>query len=207
MTKEMVGAERIIGIIGHEAASTLLVRASPVTCGDWCTGLSQGRPSRMNTPSQCAWCWSSTSEVSGRGWLVGVDGARVLMMLGRMVFGWIVAKVLSTWVPRDINILVADLVDDPKVAYFHGLGPLAFYGVIGNADGALLSQWMGVGGWECPISSRMSRKILTSCAVRKRAPSSASAADAATSLSTVHSVCTGSLSQIDWLFLIGFPRK
>ena len=43
----------------------------------------------------------------------------------------------------------------------------------------LLLQLMGVGGWGCPISSRVSRIFFASSALRKRAPSSASATDAA----------------------------
>ena len=45
---------------------------------------------------------------------------------------------------------------------------------------------MGVGGWGCPSSANVRRRTLASCAFRKRAPNSASAANAATSLSMVH---------------------
>jgi hypothetical protein len=62
----------------------------------------------------------------------------MLVMLGGMVLGGIVTEVLSTRVPRDINILIAGLVRDPKVAHLHHSGPLAFDGVIGNADGSVV---------------------------------------------------------------------
>ena len=45
-----------------------------------------------------------------------------------------------------------------------------------------LSQCMGEGGWECPSSAKVSRIIFASFTFRKRAPSSASAAEAALSL-------------------------
>ena len=62
-----------------------------------------------------------------------------------------------------------------------------------------LSQCMGVGGCGCPISCRMSLMILTSCALRNRAPSSASAAEAATSLRTEHRLRIAPLRKIGWL--------
>jgi hypothetical protein len=76
---------------------------------------------------------------------VGVDGAHVLVMLGGMVLGGIDAKVLGTRVPRDINIFIADLVRDPKVAHLHRAGPLAFDSVIGNADGSFVVTVNGRG--------------------------------------------------------------
>ena len=50
----------------------------------------------------------------------------------------------------------------------------------------VLSIWMGVGGCGCLVSSKMKRLILASCLFRNSAPSSASAADAATSYRIVH---------------------
>ena len=41
----------------------------------------------------------------------------------------------------------------------------------------VLLQWMGVGGWGCPISSKVSQIMFASIALRKRAASSALAAD------------------------------
>ena len=52
----------------------------------------------------------------------------------------------------------------------------------------LLSQWMGVGGLGWPISSKVSRIIFAFIALRKNAPSSASAAEAATHLRMVQLV-------------------
>ncbi len=62
-----------------------------------------------------------------------------------------------------------------------------------------LSQCIGVFGCGWPISSNVSRKIMPSWHARKRAPSSASAADATTNLSILHSVKNAPFS------LIGVP--
>ncbi len=134
MTREMVGAENVIG---HVVASALYIRVPPVTCRDWCPGLAKGRRGGMNTPSQCAWSLSSW-EMSGRGWLVRVYRAHMLMMFCRMVLGDIVTKVFSSRVPRYINVFVASLVRDPKIAHFHRAGALAFYSVIGDAAGCVV---------------------------------------------------------------------
>jgi hypothetical protein len=51
-----------------------------------------------------------------------------------------------------------------------------------------LLQCTGVRGWGWPSSSRVSQKIIPSLQMRDRAPSSASATDATTKRSMVHSV-------------------
>ena len=51
-----------------------------------------------------------------------------------------------------------------------------------------LSQWMSVGGCGCPISARVRRNTRTSFMFKNNAPNSASAADDATNLRTVHMV-------------------
>ena len=48
-----------------------------------------------------------------------------------------------------------------------------------------LSMWMGVGGCGCPSSSKVRHITLASFAFKNKAPSSASAADAATNLRIV----------------------
>ena len=49
-----------------------------------------------------------------------------------------------------------------------------------------LSQWMGVGGWGCLISAKVSLNTLPSLMFKNIAPNSASAADEAMNLRTVH---------------------
>ena len=51
-----------------------------------------------------------------------------------------------------------------------------------------LSQWMGVVGWGCPISAKVSRNTLPSLIFKNNAPNSASAAEEATNFRTVQSV-------------------
>jgi len=51
-----------------------------------------------------------------------------------------------------------------------------------------LSQCIGVGGWGCPISLSVSRKIVACLQLRNNAPSSASAADAMTNRKIAHNV-------------------
>ncbi len=51
-----------------------------------------------------------------------------------------------------------------------------------------LSQWIGVGGWGCPISSRVSLNIVACLQLRNRAPSLASAAEAMTKRKMAHKV-------------------
>jgi hypothetical protein len=73
-----------------------------------------------------------------------VHGSYMLVMLGRMVFGDIVTEVFGPWMPGDINILVADLVRDPKVSHFHCPRPLHFDGGIGDADcGVIVTVYWG----------------------------------------------------------------
>ena len=71
----------------------------------------------------------------------------------------------------------------------------------------LLSTCTGVGGCEWPISAKVSRIMRTSCALRKRAPSSASAADAATNFKIAHVTATLPLSLIGFPFVSMLPRK
>ena len=56
-----------------------------------------------------------------------------------------------------------------------------------------LSVVMGVGGWGCPSSMRMVRMTSASRALKKRPPSSASAADASTFLINVQRMCIAPL--------------
>ena len=59
----------------------------------------------------------------------------------------------------------------------------------------VLSVWIGVGGCLCHSSCRAIRNFTVSCALRKRLPNSASAAEAATA-TTLHSLCIASLRNI-----------
>ena len=92
------------------------------------------RAGRINTPSQGTWRLCSC-KLAFRVGLVGVERSYLDVVFGGMVFGDVVAKVFGTWVPKDTHVFVGDLVDDPKIAHFHGAGSLAFDSVIGDANG------------------------------------------------------------------------
>ena len=57
----------------------------------------------------------------------------MLMVLGSMMLGDIVAEVFNARLPLDVNLCVFDLVHDPKVAHFHCTGALALDRVIDDA--------------------------------------------------------------------------
>ena len=59
----------------------------------------------------------------------------------------------------------------------------------------VLSMWMGVGGGGCPSSCNMIRMTSASLALRNKAPSSASAAEAVMHFKIVHDVSTAPLSR------------
>ena len=70
-----------------------------------------------------------------------------------------------------------------------------------------LSQCIGVGGWQCPNTSRMVRSILPSFVLRNKAPSFASAAEASTKLRILLWTYIDPLSDIG-LYLLGTdPRN
>ena len=69
-----------------------------------------------------------------------------------------------------------------------------------------LSMWVGVGRWGCPNSSKVSLVVFASFTLRKRAPSSASAADAATKRSMIQSTLIA-LSIIIGLPFWGMPPR
>jgi hypothetical protein len=146
MAKEMVG---VANDVGQVAASALYIRVPPDTSGDWCTGLTKVRPRGMNTPSQCTWSLSSV-EVPGRGWLVSVDWAYMLVMFRGMVLRHIIAEIFSPRVPGYVNIVVAGLVRDPKVSHLHRTGPLSFYGVIGDSHCRVVVTVDGCGRLRVP---------------------------------------------------------
>ena len=71
----------------------------------------------------------------------------------------------------------------------------------------VLSTWIGIGGCKCPNSCRVSRIIFACYAFSKSAPSSASAADAASILRTLHKKCIAPFRMMGYLFFGIDPRK
>ncbi len=70
-----------------------------------------------------------------------------------------------------------------------------------------LLQCTGVLSWGWPSSSRVSQKIIPSLQLRNRAPSSASAADATTKRSMVHSVKNGPFNLMGSPSFGSHPKK
>ncbi len=70
-----------------------------------------------------------------------------------------------------------------------------------------LSQCTGVRGWGWPSSSKVSQKIIPSLQLRNRAPSSASADDATTKRSMVHSVKNGPFNLMGSPSFGSHPKK
>jgi hypothetical protein len=68
-------------------------------------------------------------------------------------------------------------------------------------------MWMGVGGCGCPSLSRVRQRTLASWVLRKRAPNSALATDAATNLRMVQVTWIVPLSLIRLPSTSKLPRK
>ena len=71
----------------------------------------------------------------------------------------------------------------------------------------VLSMWIGVEGCGWPSSARVMRRIFASWAFRNKAPSSASAAEAATSLRIVQLMWTAPLRKMGSLSTGIDPKK
>jgi hypothetical protein len=67
-----------------------------------------------------------------------------------------------------------------------------------------LSQWIGVGGWGCPISSSVSLNIEACLQLRNRAPSLALAAEATTKHKMAHKVKN---APFNLMGLVGLARQ
>lgn len=69
-----------------------------------------------------------------------------MMMRGWVVFGVVIGQVFETGVPIDLEVVLFNLILDPKVAHGHGLGPFEFDSLVGITL-VVLSLWMGVEPW------------------------------------------------------------
>ncbi len=71
----------------------------------------------------------------------------------------------------------------------------------------VLSTWIGVGGCGCPNSASIKRMTFAFCELRKRAPNSASAADATTSFKIAQVMRMFPFSWMGLLSCGKLPRK
>jgi len=121
---------------------------------------------RMNTHGQaCVGC---------KNWLVQVGGPHGLVMRGWMVLGEIIGTVGSTRAPVDVKLTLFLAVTEPIEAHVNCLGSFLFDRVIDDAAGRCHCQFEGVWQVVCdPSAVWMGQRAW---ALRKRAPSLASAA-------------------------------
>ena len=105
----------------------------------------------------------------------------VLVVFSTKVFREVVCKILRAGMPDDVEVLQDfRLVGDPENRISIARDRCFLTVSLAIPTAVLLSQCTGVGGCSCPSSSRISQIVLPSWQFTKRAPSSASAADATT---------------------------
>ena len=110
------------------------------------------------------------------------------MVSSDVVFALVVRQVFLTWVPPDIIRILRNFITNPKISHFHCSRSLLIDVLFAIPTAVALSQRIGVFGWGWPNSSRVNQKIMPSLQFRKRAPSSASAAEATTKRRMAHNV-------------------
>jgi len=114
---------------------------------------------------------------------VQVPRSDCLVMCPSMVLVLIISKILLPGVPLDIVCILCNFITHPKILHFWHLTVL-----FAMPTAVALLQWIGVLGCGCPNSSSVMQKIIPSLQFKKRAPSSASAADAMTKQRIAHNV-------------------
>ena len=105
-----------------------------------------------------------------------------------VVFTLVVGKILFAGVPLDIIHILGHLICHPKIFISIDRESCLLTVLFAMPTAVALSQWMGVFGWGWSNSSSVNRKIMPSLQFKKRAPSSASAADATTNRRMAHNV-------------------
>ncbi len=137
-----------------------------------------------------------------------VVGANSLMMFRVEVFGKIIRKIFLAGMPRNVEIAKVNLIGNPKKKFFSIARDRCFLTVLFAIDTAvLLSQCTGVVSWGWPSSSSMRCKMVASWQLLKRAPSSASAAEATTNLLIPAITWMGPLSCMGRPLTGSLPRK
>ena len=123
-----------------------------------------------------------------------IPGTHCCVVSARVVLALIVSKVLFSWKVLDVVFSLLDSICNPKnlISMAHERWRLTV--LLAMPTAVELSQLTGIGGWGCPISSRVTRKIAACLQLRKRAPSSASAAEATMNRKIEHSVKKAPLS-------------
>jgi hypothetical protein len=107
------------------------------------------------------------------------------MNVSCVVFRRVIAHVFLSRLIMKFEILLCFPIQQPDVTRFHGTGALWLIVLLTMPTVIVLSICFSVGGYGCPRLFRVSQRTLASWALWKRAPDSATAADAAASLRTV----------------------
>ncbi len=123
------------------------------------------------------------------------------------MFTLMIRKIILAGVPLDMVCILCNFVTNQKVLHFHWTQLLPFDSLFAIPTVVALSQWMGVLDCCCPNSSRAKQKIIPSLQFKKRAPCSASAAEATMKRSIAHSVKNAPFNLIGSLSLGDHPIK
>ncbi len=110
----------------------------------------------------------------------------VLMYVGSMMFGWIIAKVFQSGLVVELEVSLHFSSNNQKYLISIACDLCCLIVLLTIPTVVVLSMCIGVGGCGWLSSARISHNTLASCVFRKSAPSSASAAEAATSLRIAH---------------------
>lgn len=66
---------------------------------------------------------------------VKVDWSHILMVFGGVMFGEIVRFIHGAGFPKDVKVVLGDLISDPVESHVDGSGFLLLDGVVGDAAG------------------------------------------------------------------------
>ena len=124
-----------------------------------------------------------------------------------VVFGLVVSEILLSQVIVDFENPLRFVTKQPKISHIHCSWSLLFDILLTIPTALVFSTWNWMGNCAFTNSSKVSCIIFDSIVLRKRAPSSASAADAATNYRMVQLVRMAMLRRMGQSSLEGEPRK
>ena len=124
-----------------------------------------------------------------------------------MMFGNIISQVFSTWILVYFDDPIILLIPGPKILHIYWSRPLFLYWFVYNSNSTFIVTMDRCRGWGCPIFCKANQSRINSCVFKKSAPSSASAADAATCFKMLDTVCTAPLRDMGLLLTTFLPEK
>ena len=159
-----------------------------------------------NTPFQSA-RFASSREFADRRGFVEVPRTDRHVVRACVVLTSIIGKVLFARKVFDVEFPMFDSICNPKNLISMAREHCRLTVLFAMPTAVELSQFTGIAGCGWPSSSSATRKIATCLQLRKRAPSSASAAEATTKRKTAQSVKNASLSLIGFVASGFHPMK